>query len=197
MQLNIGFLASHTGSSMRAIVEAITNKELIKSDVRVIISNNSNSFALNFARENKIHAFHISSITHKDEDRTICSTLLDHDVNLIILSGYMKKLGNVTLEKFNNRILNIHPALLPNFGGRGMYGKNVHEAVLKSGQSVSGATVHLVNSEYDVGRVIAQYQVPIMINDTVEILTERVKQCEQKLIVDVVKRLEDGSIQLD
>jgi len=120
--------------------------------------------------------------------------LLGHRVDLVILSGYMKKLGPATLDAYRGRILNIHPALLPKYGGQGMYGRHVHERVLASGEKNTGATVHFVNEEYDEGRIVGQRTVPVHEADTADTLAERVKACEGESIVDVIGEIIDGRI---
>ena len=101
----------------------------------------------------------------------------------------MKKLGPNTLEAFSGRIINTHPALLPKFGGKGYYGRKVHEAVLAAGETESGATVHLVDTDYDTGPALSQVRVPVMADDTIDKLEERVKHAEQKLLVDTLADL--------
>jgi|HigsolmetaAR203D_1030402.scaffolds.fasta_scaffold03265_2 phosphoribosylglycinamide formyltransferase-1 len=196
MTLRIGILASHGGSAMRAIVNAV-HAGALRATVSVCISNNSSSQALAFAREQGIPAFHISSKTDpENEDPRIRDVLLAHRVDLVILSGYMKKLGPATLEVYRGRILNIHPALLPKYGGQGMYGHHVHERVLAAGEKYTGATVHFVNEAYDEGEIIGQRTIPVHGTDTVDTLAERVKVCEGELIVDVIGKICDGSIKV-
>jgi len=193
MTLRVGMLASHGGSAMRAIVNAV-DKGVPRASVNVCISNNSSSNALAFARENRIPAYHISSRTDPNEDQRIRDVLLKHHVDLVILSGYMKKLGPATLETCHGRILNIHPALLPKYGGQGMYGDHVHARVLASGDQYTGATIHFVNEAYDEGEIVEQRTIRIHDTDTVDTLAERVKECEGDLIVEVIQKICDGMI---
>lgn len=184
---------------MRAIVQAHRDGRLPQVTPAVAISNNSQSLAVAFARESGIPAYHLSDRTHPDPDAldaAIAATLVRHEVTLVILSGYMRKIGPRTLSAFDGRILNIHPALLPKFGGRGMYGDRVHAAVLAAKAPVSGATVHLVDAEYDHGRALAQRQVPVLPDDTVESLGARVRATEGLLYLDVLRGIADGSITL-
>jgi phosphoribosylglycinamide formyltransferase-1 len=189
MTLHLGFLASHGGSSMRAIVAAIEAGTL---DARacIVICNNVDAPALQFAREHGLPARHISARTSGSEDaadRAICAALEDAGVDWVVMSGYLRKLGPVTLARHGGRILNIHPALLPKFGGRGMFGRHVHEAVLAAGEAVSGCTVHLVDEEYDHGEILAQHEVPVLPGDRVEDLQARVMEAEPALFVDVLR----------
>ncbi|CAI8039599.1 Phosphoribosylaminoimidazole-succinocarboxamide synthase [Geodia barretti] len=158
-----GVLASAGGTNLQAILDRSASGRL-PARVGVVIGNNSRSGALARARLSGIPAFHLSGVTHPRPgalDRAITETLRSHGVDLLVLAGYMKKLGPVTLENYKDRIVNIHPALLPAFGGKGMYGHRVHEAVVRSGVEVSGATVHLVDGEYDTGPVILQRRVRV------------------------------------
>lgn len=188
--LNIGFLASHGGSGMRAVVAAVRAGRL-SAVPRAVISNNSAAPALGFARDAGLATAHLSSVTHPDPDdldRAILGVLAAHDVNLVVLSGYMRPLGPRVLERFQGRVVNVHPSLLPAFGGRGMYGDRVHEAVLASGERESGATVHLVTGEYDAGPVLAQARVPVLEGDTLATLRARVQAAERALLVETLAR---------
>ena len=135
-KLALGVLASHGGTNLQAIIDSCRSGA-IDAEVRVVISNNSRSLALERARRANIPASHLSSSTHPDPDRldeAITETLRLYGVQVVALAGYMKMLGTRTLDAYRSRILNVHPALLPKFGGQGMYGERVHEAVLASGE---------------------------------------------------------------
>ena len=183
---------------MQAVIDACRTGE-IRARPCVVISNNSRSGAIERARRASIPFAHLSSVMHPDPDkldRAICDTLAKHEVDLVLLVGYMKRIGPQTLARYAGRILNIHPALLPSFGGQGMYGTRVHEAVLAAGEKVTGVTVHLVDAEYDHGPVVAQRRVPVMENDTAESLAHRVLEHEHSLLVDTVARIAAGEIVL-
>lgn len=197
-KIKLGFLASHGGSNMQAIVDACKSGE-VDADPVVVISNNSNSGAMERARKERILAIHLSGATHPnpdDLDEAIVETLQAHGVNLLILAGYMKKLGPKALQTYDSHLLNIHPALLPKFGGQGMYGKRVHEAVLVAGEKVSGATVHLVTAEYDQGRILNQKKVPVLPDDDVDSLAARVLKIEHKLFSETIQKIATGEIKL-
>ena len=183
---------------MQAIIDACTQGRL-DATACVVISNNSESMALQRARKAGIPGYHISAATHPgtEEDREILRVLRRHDVDTVILAGYMKRIGPQTLAAYLGRILNIHPALLPKFGGRGMYGKRVHEAVLNSGERVTGVTVHVVDDLYDHGRILAQRDVPVREGDTADSLAERVLQEEHRLYPETLRRIAAGEIVLD
>jgi phosphoribosylglycinamide formyltransferase-1 len=196
---SLAFLASHNGSSMRAIVAACRKGEL-RAQPLLAISNNRDSPALAWARDNKVAAHHISAATagsEADADAAIAATLSMAGADLVVLSGYMRKLGPETLGVFARRILNVHPALLPKFGGQGMYGRHVHAAVLAAGECETGVTIHLVDDQYDHGPVVAQAKVPVEPGDTPETLAARVQAREQTLYPETLKRFFAGEIDLD
>ena len=196
--MNLGFLASHNGSNMQAVINACRAGRLAASPV-VVISNNADSGALERARKESIPCFHLSGRTHPDPedlDREIVDVLLRHDVNLVLLAGYMKKIGPVTLATFPGHILNIHPGLLPEYGGQGMYGRRVHEAVLAAGAATTGATVHVVDAIYDNGPILAQKKVRVKHTDTADTLARRVLAAEHELYVETIARILRGEAQL-
>ena len=185
----LGILASHGGSNFQAIFDRCASDE-IPAEVGVVISNNSQSRAINRARSQDLPWAHLSSRTHPDPadlDSAILKCLEAHQTDLVVLAGYMKKLGACTLEAYANRIINIHPALLPAFGGRGMYGEHVHEAVIASGARVTGATVHLVDEHHDTGPIVAQEVVKVYEDDTPESVARRVLAVEHSLYPAVVR----------
>ena len=194
----LGFLASHRGTNMQAVIDACNSGRLNAEPV-VIISNNGDSMALERATNEGIPAYHIGSKAFPDEnerDRVICETLIKHRVDLVVLAGYMKRIGPQTLDTFRGKIINIHPSLLPRHGGEGMYGIKVHEAVIAAGEKETGVTVHLVDDAYDSGRILAQSKVPVMEADTAESLAERVLKTEHVLYVDTLDRILSGEIKL-
>ena len=182
---------------MQAIVDACTQGHLDAKPC-VVISNNSASLALQRARKEGIPAHHISAETHPgvEEDREILRVLQEHGVDTVVLAGYMKRIGPQTLAAYRGRILNIHPALLPRFGGEGMYGRRVHEAVLQAGETVTGVTVHVVDELYDHGPILAQVEVPVHQGDTADTLAARVLQQEHRLYAETLSRIAAGEIAL-
>ena len=196
--MKLGFLASGSGTNMQAIVDACRDGRLPAEPV-VAVGNNSRSRALERARRQGIPAFHLSSRTHPDPeelDAAIASVLGRCGADLVCLAGYMKLVGPRTLRAFEGRVLNIHPALLPKYGGRGFYGGAVHEAVLASGDTETGATVHLVDELYDHGPVLARVRVPVLAGDTPETLAARVLEQEHRLFPDTLRRIAAGEINL-
>ena len=187
--LNIGFMASYNGSGMVSVLEAIGNDNL-QINPTVLICNNKDANALKNAEKYGLATYHLSQKTHKnsdDLDEAIRTVLKKYNVDLLILSGYMKKLGPKTLSEFHYKILNIHPSLLPKFGGKGMYGDHVHAAVLEKKEKETGATVHIVTEEYDQGPIINQQKVSLTDHETVESIRTKVQQIEAHLYVDTLK----------
>lgn len=196
--LRIGVLASHEGTTLQSIIDAC-DQGRIKGRVVAVISNNSGSGALRRAAAAGIEGFHLSSTTHADHDAldaAICETLRRVDADVIFLAGYMKRLGPRTLAAFPARILNTHPALLPKFGGKGMFGDRVFEAVLAAGETESGASVHLVDAEYDTGAVVCQERIQVLGGDTVTSLKARVQACEREAVVNTLAAIASGEVVL-
>jgi phosphoribosylglycinamide formyltransferase-1 len=194
--LNLGFLASHGGSNMQAIIDACADGRL-NAKACCVISNNSDSGAIQKAIAQNIPHYHIS-LKHYSDDSKVTDAIIEkfslHGVDTVILAGYMKKLDQKIVEHFNHRVLNIHPALLPKYGGQGMYGMKVHKAVIAAGEHFSGATIHLVDENYDKGRILSQIQVPVLNEDTAETLAERVLVAEHKVYTDTLIKIEQGEI---
>jgi len=192
-------MASHGGSNLQAIMDACFDGR-VNGNVCVVISNNSRSRSLRRAREAGIPALHLSSVTHPEPESletAIRLSLSKYEVDLVILAGYMRKVGATILEAFPNRVLNSHPALLPSYGGKGMYGDRVHSAVLEAGDNESGVSIHLVDNEYDHGRLIAQVRVEVKPTDDVNLLRERIQIKEHGFWVETIQKVCTGEIKLD
>lgn len=196
--MKLGVLASHEGTTMQAVLDA-ASAGAPGFEVAVVISNNSGSGALRRAAAAGVPRVWLSSKTHADADaldRAITAVLEEHGVELVLLAGYMKRLGPRTLAAFRGRIVNTHPSLLPKFGGVGMYGLNVHRAVLEAGEAVTGVSIHLVDEEYDSGAVLAQAEVAVRADDEPETLAQRVQQRERALLVEVLGKIARGELAL-
>lgn len=194
--MRLAVLASHEGSTLQALIDACAAQSL-DAEVVLVVSNNSKSGALRRAAAANIDTRHISTKTHGSEDtanHAIANALADAEADWVLLLGYMKKMGEAILGRFSGRIINTHPALLPNFGGQGFFGRKVHEAVHAAGVSMTGATLHLVGCEYDTGPVIAQIEVPVLAGDDVDAIEQRVKTAERKLLVDTLQRICSGGL---
>jgi len=185
---NIAVFASHGGSNLQAVINAIKSG-VLNTRVAVVISNNSGAFALERARREGIPSYHISERVCRNADETIHKVLCEHQADIVFLAGYLKKIGASVLKVYEGSIYNIHPSLLPKFGGKGMHGLNVHEAVLKSGDAVTGVTIHRVTAEYDDGDIISQRVVPVLPGDTPQTLAARVLEAEHILIVETLRAI--------
>ena len=187
--LRLGFLCSHGGTILQAVLEAC-QAGVLDAAIAVVISNNSRSLALERARRAGIPWYHLSGHTHPDPtalDAAMSDALDTHGAQVVVLAGYMKLLGSRTLDRYAGRIVNVHPALLPGFGGTGMYGDRVHAAVLAAGDRTTGVTVHLADAEYDHWAILARREIPVEPGDTVESLRQRVQRHEGQLLVEVLQ----------
>jgi len=197
--ISLGILASHGGSNLQAIMDACDNG-LLKANVAVVVSNNSGSLAMRRARKSGIPAYHLSSSTHSDDgdlDVAIKNILKKYNVDLIILAGYMKKIGPSVLRTFHNRVINSHPALLPKYGGKGMYGDRVHKAVVKAKSTETGISIHLVDEHYDHGPIISQKIIAVDPAEGVEFVKKKVQKHEHKFWVTTLNKIQRGEIDLD
>lgn len=198
IHMNIAVFASHGGSDLQAIIDGCKNNK-IEANVAVVISNNGSSMALQRANNEKIASYHLSAKKSGSEEALsieILEVLARYNIDMIFLAGYMRMLHISILEKYNNRIFNIHPALLPKFGGKGMYGMNVHTAVIEAKEKETGVTIHRVSAEYDSGEIVAQTTVPVFENDTPEQLGARVLEKEHGFLVEVIANIVNGKIAL-
>ncbi len=179
-----------------SVLDACTQGRL-PARVGVVISNNGTAGALRRAHAAGVPTRHLSAATAGGEaaaDRVLRDTLLEFEVQWVLLAGYLKRLGPLTLAAFAGRVMNTHPALLPEFGGQGMYGIHVHRAVLAAGRKESGATVHWVDANYDTGTVISQIRVPVAAGDIAESLAARVQAAERGLVVEVLAAAAAGRL---
>jgi phosphoribosylglycinamide formyltransferase 1 len=196
--MNVGVLASHEGTTLQSLLDACSDGR-IQGRVAVVVSNNGDSGALKRARQAGVLAVHLSARTHEDPavlDAAIRDVLIAADVDVVFLAGFMKKLGPLVLRAFAGRILNTHPALLPRFGGPGMYGDRVFEAVLDTGESESGVSIHLVDADYDTGAIVRQCRVPMFRGDSLDDLKTRVQAREKEFVVETLGQIATGEIRL-
>lgn len=183
MPMKLAVCGSGRGSNLVALLEALRGSG--EAEVALVLSNRPDAPALDRAREWGVPAESLNS--YRDGSEWL-ERLRQHQVDLVVLAGYLKLVPPEVIRAYRGRILNIHPALLPAFGGPGMYGHHVHQAVLASGATQSGATVHLVDEEYDRGPILAQGRVPVLPGDTPESLAARVLQVEHRLLPEAVLR---------
>jgi len=196
--MKLGFLASHNGSNMQAILDGCRDGA-IAAEPSLLICNNRNAQVIERARAISMPSCILNGKTHPDPealDQAMLDALRDASIDLVVLAGFMKKIGPKVLNAYHNRIVNIHPSLLPKFGGQGMYGLRVHEAVLEAGESETGATVHLIGDEYDEGPILQQSTVPVLPDDTPESLQQRVLAQEHCLYPDTLAKVAKGEIEL-
>lgn len=193
--MRIAFLASHNGSAAHAIAQAC-DEGTIKADPVLLISNNTESKALDWAQEMKIKTAVINASNAANPDQTIAHLLEDHKMDLVVCSGYMKLIGLKTIAAMHGAILNVHPALLPLYGGKGMYGRHVHQAVFDAKDAETGITIHLVDHEYDRGRIIAQKRIPVGNGDSVEVIEEKVKAAEPDFYIETLQKILSGKLSL-
>jgi phosphoribosylglycinamide formyltransferase 1 len=197
--MNIAVFASGRGSNFQAILNAIDAGK-IPARISVLISNRSDAAALDIARASRIQASHLSQKMFPSE-KALAEAMLNvlslQKAELLVLAGYLKKIPLPVIRRYRNRIVNIHPALLPLFGGAGMYGHFVHEAVIASGMKVSGATVHLVDEEYDRGPIVMQKTVEIVQEDTPDLLAAKVIKIEHEIFPLAIKAFAEGKIKIE
>ncbi len=179
--MRLAVCVSGRGSNLVALLEALTGSA--EAEVVLVLSNKADAPALDRARERGIPAEAFGNFRDAAE---WLERLARHQVDLVVLAGYLKLVPAGVISAYRGRILNIHPALLPDFGGPGMYGHHVHEAVVRSGVPFSGATVHLVDEEYDRGEILGQARVPVLPGDTAATLAARVLGAEHRLLPAVV-----------
>jgi len=198
MNLRLGFLASHNGSNVKAILQNIALGLLI-AEPKIIITNNLDANVIDIAKKYNVTSVCLNkknNFLYSNLEEAILSTLINSDVNLVVLAGYMKSLGEKIIAHYKNKIVNIHPSLLPKYGGLGMYGIKVHKAVIESTDTESGATVHIVDPIYDYGRILSQLKVPRLIGDNAETLAKRVLEAEHKLYTQVLKEIQEDKIKI-
>ena len=182
------FFASGSGSNFQAVVDAIENNE-IDAVITGLISDNEHAGALRRAENHNIEVRVIKNFGTGEATEELLSVLRNWSPDLIILAGFLKKIPDEITRLYHNKIINIHPSLLPKYGGKGFYGKHVHQAVLEAGDKTSGCTVHYVNEKYDEGRIIEQKTVDVLTDDTPETLAARVLAEEHKLLPNVIRQL--------
>jgi phosphoribosylglycinamide formyltransferase-1 len=190
--LNIAVLGSGRGSNFQAILSAMQAGQLPDVRITLVVSNNSSAGILEIARANGIPALHLSQRQFIDESafaQAMLEAFHRGGVNFLVLAGYMKRVPPSIVQAFPRRIINIHPALLPRFGGEGMYGTHVHEAVIASHATTSGATVHFVDEEYDHGTTVLQKEIPVLPDDTPATLASRVLEVEHEILPEAIRRL--------
>lgn len=185
--------ASGNGSNLQSIVNS-TNRGVLKglASVVLVISDNNNAYALERAKKENIRSICIEDKKFENDkffNDVILDELYNMSIDIICLAGYLKLINKKIIKKYRGRILNVHPSLLPKFGGKGMYGNYVHEAVVKSGEHISGATVHIVDENYDTGEIILQKKIKIFKNDTSNDVSKKVLGIEHRIYPKAIKKI--------
>ncbi len=193
--MKIAVFVSGKGSNLSALLNYPDLINLI--EIVAVVSDKIDCKAFEIAREFGINTFSIGQENGKINQNDITSILKKLEVDFVVLAGYLKLIPNELIEKFENKIVNIHPALLPSFGGKGMYGLYVHRAVFNSSAKVSGATVHMVDKTYDTGKIIAQKCVDISDVKNPEEIAERVLKIEHQLLPEVVKAFAENRVKIE
>jgi phosphoribosylglycinamide formyltransferase/phosphoribosylglycinamide formyltransferase-1 len=197
MAPRIAVLASGGGTNLQAIIDYYAELTGPAGNIQLVASNRESAGALARARAAAIPAETFDA----NDDGTSLSMLLDrYSIDLVVLAGYLRRIPSIVIDKYHGRIINIHPGLLPDFGGPGMYGERVHAAVLASGATTTGLTVHFVDDEYDHGPVIAQWRLRVKIDDTTQSLASRVLSAEHIVyprVVEMVASLADAGLTAD
>lgn len=191
MSINLAVFASGSGTTLQAIIDSIENKKL-DAKISIVVSNKPDAYALKRAEKAGIPTYIISSKGKENIDNELFEHLQNYNIDLIVLAGYLKMIGDKLLA--NYRIINTHPSLLPKFGGKGMHGMHVHQAVIDSKEKISGVTVHFVNNEYDRGDIIRQTTVTVLPTDDAESLSAKVQAAEKIQLIEVLNDFSSGKI---
>ena len=192
--MNIAVFVSGRGSNLQAILDSECTKEIVF--VKAVISDKIDCAAFQIAAKRNIPTFTIGKMPGSISYIELISSLKKLNVEFIVLAGFLKLIPIEFLRSFQNKIINIHPALLPSYGGPGMYGMNVHRAVFKSGDKYSGATIHLVDEHYDSGKIIAQETIDISNVNSPEELADKVLEIEHKLLPSVLSKIAEGKVDI-
>lgn len=184
---NIAIFASGSGSNAQNIIEHFyTNKDTC---VKLVVCNKPDAYVLERARKLNVDAVVLNKEVLTGEDSSeLISLLKSYGIGFIVLAGYLLKIPQALISAFEERIVNIHPALLPAYGGKGMYGRRVHEAVVAAGEQFSGITIHLVNAEYDKGKILFQAKCPVLPTDTAEDVEAKIHLLEQEHFPAVIEK---------
>ena len=190
----IAVLVSGGGTDLQSVIDAVENK-YINGKIEMVIGSKEGIYALERAKKHNIDTFVVSRREYGEKSSDKILELTKGKVDLIVLAGFLAILDGEILKEFNNKIINIHPSLIPSFCGPGMYGLKVHEAVIKSGVRYSGCTVHFVNSEVDGGAILLQEAVPVYFEDDAETLQKRILEKEHLILPEAIKLISEGRVQ--
>lgn len=198
--LRVAVLVSGGGTNLQAIIDAVEDGSITNAKIATVISNNKNAYALERAKNHGIEALCISPKDYEDRPKfhdALVSALDERQIDLVVLAGYLVVIPEIMIQKYRNRIINIHPSLIPSFCGTGFYGLKVHEGALSRGVKVTGATVHFVDEGTDTGPIILQKPVMVEPGDTPEVLQHRVmEQAEWILLPQAINLIANGKVQV-
>ncbi|MDF1617049.1 phosphoribosylglycinamide formyltransferase [Petrocella sp. FN5] len=198
--LKVGILVSGGGTNLQAIIDRIENQEIKNAKIVTVVSNRKKAYALERAKKHGLSTSWISPITYEtreDFDQALINHFQALEVDLVVLAGYLVVLGSRFINAYRNRIINVHPSLLPAFSGDGFYGLRVHEAALDRGVKVSGATIHFVDEGTDTGPIVAQKTVEVLETDTPETLQKRImEEAEWQLLPEVINQIARGQLEV-
>ena len=199
--LRVGVLVSGGGTNLQAILDAIDNGDITNASVEIVISNNAGAYALERAASHGIESVCISPKQFEDREafhKALLAKLQEKEVDLVVLAGFLVAIPPIIVEAFPNKIINIHPSLIPSFCGTGYYGLHVHEKALERGVRVTGATVHFVDTGTDTGPIILQKAVKIKADDTPEVLQRRVmEKAEWKILPKAIDLIANGKVKVE
>ena len=198
--IKMAVLVSGGGTNLQAIIDAIKDKTITNAEISVVISNNAGAYALERARQNGIEGVCISPKNYETRDafnQALLAKIQSYEVDLVVLAGCLVVIPEIMVKAYPNKIINIHPALIPSFCGTGYYGLKVHEGVRKRGVKVTGATVHFVDEGTDTGPIILQKAVEVRQDDTPEILQRRVmEEAEWKIMPQAINLIANGKVEV-
>lgn len=197
-KINVAVLVSGGGTNLQAIIDAEKSGIIHSAKISLVISNNPNAYAIQRAKDASIDTYVVSKKDYnsqEDYENAMIELIKKYEIDLIVLAGFMVILGNNFIKKFENRIINVHPSLIPSFCGDGFFGLKVHEAALKKGVKITGATVHYVTTDVDAGPIIAQKAVQVFDDDTPEILQQRVmKEAEHIILPNSIQNISEEMV---
>ena len=185
--MNIVVFVSGNGTTLQSIIDSIDSREL-HSEIVLVVSSNDKAYGLERARQADIDTYVIKNSDPSEMDEELLQILDNYDVDLIVLAGYLKMIGKKLIDRYS--IINTHPSLLPKFGGKGMYGMNIHRAVIEAKEEYSGATVHYVDDKCDEGKIIKQTKLKILPDDTAETLSQKIQEIEKRQLIEILKEFE-------
>ena len=197
--LNVGVMVSGGGTNLQAVIDAIESGAITNAKIRAVISNNPGAYALERAKKHGIEAVCVSPKSFKSREEfhgALLEKVDSYELDLIVLAGFLVTIPGEMIRKYQNRIINIHPSLIPSFCGVGYYGLKVHEAALRRGVKLTGATVHFVDEGVDSGPIILQKAVEVLPGDTPEVLQRRVmEQAEWKILPKAIDMIANGELE--